>query len=691
MSVRRLSPVAAGALAALATVVALTLAGPAGAQAPAPVISAQPALFPAFDAAVPDYVVRCTSGPRVTVNVSAPSGTRVNVDGQGPREGSFTTSVLLGAGQAFRITVTSGATSAFHFVRCLPSDLPRWTFSRFGQPQSEWFTAAPLAKTNFDPPPPGVSANYTFIFDRNGVPVWWKKATLQQTDFLVFPNGNVAWLRGGDAGGEERRLDGSLVRTVRPAGLAIDPHEFMLLPNGNYLITTIRTLPGKSYCSHTNRTIHDNGVQEVTPAGAVVWVWWASDHIALSEVPAMWCSAADANGVLDPYHINSAEPEGNDVLMSFRHLNAVYSVHKTNGAVEWKIGGTTRPESLAVHNDPVYGTDGFLGQHDVRDLADGTITLFDNGFGGTTPRQPRAVRYALDLNARTATLVEQKQYPSTTPLAVCCGSARRLSGGNWLMALGSTGIITELGPSGSRIFDLTWDDGLFSYRSHPVPSGVVSRPALRGGMDAQFPRGYVRPQAASPARFSLVPSYRQCVSPNRTHGSPLASGSCDPPTGASSFLTVGWNANQTESIGFVSYKVVAGNPSTPANEADVSLTLSLTDVRWKSNLADYGGQLQLRGSVRTTDRLNGSGQNESGTVLDTEFPVTVQCTATASASVGGSCSLSTTFNAIVPGSVIEGKRAIWQLGQVQVYDGGQSGTAGASDATLFETQGVFVP
>jgi len=36
-------------------------------------------------------------------------------------------------------------------------------------------------------------------------------------------------------------------------------------------------------------------------------------------------------------------------------------------------------------------------------------------------------------------------------------------------------------------------------------------------------------------------------------------------------------------------------------------------------------------------------------------------------------------------------RAIWQMGQVQVFDGGASGTAGAADATLFEDEGVYVP
>ena len=110
----------------------------------------------------------------------------------------------------------------------------------------------------------------------------------------------------------------------------------------------------------------------------------------------MWCTAAEPSGLLDPYHINSAEPEGDDVLMSFRHLNAVYSVRKTNGSVEWKIGGTTAPESLTVLNDPIFTAGGgFLGQHDVRDLPDGTHHAARQRLrrGRRTMRQARAVRY----------------------------------------------------------------------------------------------------------------------------------------------------------------------------------------------------------------------------------------------------------------------------------------------------------
>ena len=89
--------------------------------------------------------------------------------------------------------------------------------------------------------------------------------------------------------------------------------------------------------------------------------WWASDHIPLSEVPTAWCDARDpTTGLLDPYHINSVEPEGNDLLMSFRHLDAVYSVRKSNGSIEWKIGGVTQGGKPDRPERP-----GFLGWRDV--------------------------------------------------------------------------------------------------------------------------------------------------------------------------------------------------------------------------------------------------------------------------------------------------------------------------------------
>jgi hypothetical protein len=45
----------------------------------------------------------------------------------------------------------------------------------------------------------------------------------------------------------------------------------------------------------------------------------------------------------------------------------------------------------------------------------------------------------------------------------------------------------------------------------------------------------------------------------------------------------------------------------------------------------------------------------------------------------------------MPGSVRSGDRAVWQIGKVQVFDGGPDGLVATADNSLFQVQGVFVP
>ena len=67
------------------------------------------------------------------------------------------------------------------------------------------------------------------------------------------------------------------------------------------------------------------------------------------------------------------------------------------------------------------------------------------------------------------------------------------------------------------------------------------------------------------------------------------------------------------------------------------------------------------------------------------------CTTTSSANSGSTCAVTTTADSLVPGAIREGARAIWQLGQVQVYDGGADGDADTAPNTPFARQGIFIP
>jgi hypothetical protein len=206
------------------------------------------------------------------------------------------------------------------------------------------------------------------------------------------------------------------------------------------------------------------------------------------------------------------------------------------------------------------------------------------------------------------------------------------------------------------------------------------------------PAGYPRPHGGTPFRVPLVPAFQKCSAPNQAHGAPLAFPSCAPPVQASPNLTFGSpdaNGAEANAIGSVMLRVVV-DPTAP-NDADALLSTSLTDVRKSPGLGDYTGELEQTTTLRITDRANGPGGNEAATVEDVPYRVTVPCTATSSSSIGSTCSLTTGLNALVPGTVMKGKRAIWELGQVRVYDGGPDGLAATADNSLFAVQGVFVP
>jgi hypothetical protein len=203
--------------------------------------------------------------------------------------------------------------------------------------------------------------------------------------------------------------------------------------------------------------------------------------------------------------------------------------------------------------------------------------------------------------------------------------------------------------------------------------------------------GYPRPKGATPLHVALVQAYEPCTAPNRTHQTTLAYGSCNPPQPSSGTLTVGTpdsNGAVANSIGSVRFDVC---PVAGCAAGDVKLTGSITDVRNRSDLSDYAGELQARATVRITDRASGPLQNEPATVSDLAFAFTLPCAPNTDTTIGSSCAVQTTANALNPGAIASGKRANWELGQVEVLDGGPDGDVDTTPNTVFAREGVFVP
>jgi hypothetical protein len=210
--------------------------------------------------------------------------------------------------------------------------------------------------------------------------------------------------------------------------------------------------------------------------------------------------------------------------------------------------------------------------------------------------------------------------------------------------------------------------------------------------------GYARPKAATPSIVRLVPAYEECDGPsNATHGAPLAVPSCSPAVQSSDYLTVGSpeaNGMQALSSGSVRLYAIGQSPINPhdGDQSDIQIAASMTDVRKKADLTEYTGELRVVLGLRTTDRNNGADLDTPATASDSALAFNVSCSPTAGPE-GGACNVMTSADSVADGEFArEGKRAVWQLSQVQVFDGGADGDADTTgDNTLFAVQGLFAP
>ena len=83
----------------------------------------------------------------------------------------------------------------------------------------------------------------------------------------------------------------------------------------------------------------------------------------------------------------------------------------------------------------------------------------------------------------------------------------------------------------------------------------------------------------------------------------------------------------------------------------MTLTASVSDVRRRSDLDDYSGELRASVAVRDTD----GGSVDPMTVEDFPFGFDVPCTTTPDTTVGSTCAVTTTADAVLgdPNAVLE--------------------------------------
>ena len=220
-----------------------------------------------------------------------------------------------------------------------------------------------------------------------------------------------------------------------------------------------------------------------------------------------------------------------------------------------------------------------------------------------------------------------------------------------------------------------------------------------------------RTKGATPIRMALVPAYAPCAAPNRTHGPPLAFASCNPPAQASAQATVGTPDAFGGAANSSSLRRFTAGKGAPAavDPADILIDVALNDVRCvptgarcgtanASGPADYSGEVRFSFTFRLTDHFNAiapGGGTDPATVEDFTTEFSWPCAQSGSTFTGSTCNLNTGLNAVLPccpDGVLDGKRGLWALDAVEIYDGGADGDGDTTaDNTVFLRPGVFIP
>ncbi|MEP7235152.1 MAG: aryl-sulfate sulfotransferase [Ignavibacteriota bacterium] len=272
-------------------------------------------------------------------------------------------------------------------------------------------------------------------------------------------------------------------------GYHTDDHEFVLLPNGHSFVmayddrdTDMRTVTGDPNAA-TSAVVVGSIIQELDRNKNVVFQWRSWDHFDIKD--AQHVNLIKPNPRFIEYsHLNciDIDADGN-IIASFRAMSEVTKIDRITGDLIWRWGGKNNQFTFIGDTIP------FSYQHEVRRIAGGNITMFDNGLyrsavsgDGTSydTAWTRVIEYELNEEQHTAKAVWQYRDLAFTPSA---GSAQRLPNGNTLICAGGFGVqkIIEISNGGERVFQMRFPDGGFSYRAYrfPQPTAMLAVGAER--------------------------------------------------------------------------------------------------------------------------------------------------------------------------------------------------------------------
>ncbi|HRH64784.1 MAG TPA: aryl-sulfate sulfotransferase [Bacteroidia bacterium] len=266
-------------------------------------------------------------------------------------------------------------------------------------------------------------------------------------------------------------------------GIVQDGHDMQVLPNGHFLLlgweNVVMDLSAYPWFNNNGSpgssmaVVRSGVIQEQDANKNVVFEWHAANYFLFADVDT---TRLNSPSNVDWTHFNAVEmdTDGN-LLLSIRHFNEITKINRSTGDVMWRWGG--KANQFTFTND----TPMFIGQHDCRRLANGNITILDNG----APGHPVAAKeYQLDETTMQATLI-WSYCPDSGLYSGAIGNVHRSMSGNTLIDYGMVDQLATafevISPNGNTALEIRFSDTLRSYRAfnYTTLPWDLNRPVIR--------------------------------------------------------------------------------------------------------------------------------------------------------------------------------------------------------------------
>ncbi len=263
--------------------------------------------------------------------------------------------------------------------------------------------------------------------------------------------------------------------TQAPQGLALQHHDWELLPNGDTLLLsdTVGEIPGFG-----KRVMLDPTIYEVDSHGRLVWTWKASQHLKGLGFVGAKLLLLERESAPDYLHMNAMQALGpnrweaagdrrfeqHNILISSRNADFVAIISRQTGRVVWRLGPLypKYKHLYSPHPQRVpHVIERFSGQHDVHMIPEGVpgagdVLMFDNEGEGGYPPVPMPMlsgSRVLEINPVTRQVVWQYTGTKATFYSPFIGSAQRLPNGNTLIDEGIWGRFIQVTPNGRIVWE----------------------------------------------------------------------------------------------------------------------------------------------------------------------------------------------------------------------------------------------